>query len=57
MTTITIERLERALVLAAYLVARDGAVAIPLFDRLKRELAALRRGCGPHVRRMDGDAG
>lgn len=39
----TIERLERALALAAYMVELDGAVAAPLFERLERDLAALRR--------------
>lgn len=51
------ERLERALALAAYLVVRDGPVVLPLFDRLARELAELRRGCGPLLRRMDGSPG
>ena len=38
---ITIERLERALALCAYLVILDGPVAAPLFERLERELAAM----------------
>lgn len=54
--TITIERLERAVVLAAYLVIVDGEIRRPLFDRLARELAELRRGCGPLLRRVDGGA-
>jgi hypothetical protein len=41
--TVTIERLERGLALCAYLVVRDGRVAVPLFERLERELAAMRR--------------
>jgi hypothetical protein len=36
------ERLQRATAICAYLVLLDGAVAVPLFDRLARELAALR---------------
>lgn len=39
---VTIERLERALALAAYVVVLDGPKAAPLFDRLERELAAAR---------------
>lgn len=40
--TVSIERLERALALAAYVVVLDGPVAAPLFDRLERELAKAR---------------
>lgn len=40
--TVTIERLERALAIAAYVVVLDGPVAAPLFDRLERELATAR---------------
>jgi hypothetical protein len=39
---LTIERLERALALAAYLVILDGPVVVPLFERLERDLAAMR---------------
>jgi hypothetical protein len=39
---ITIERLERALVLCARLIELDGPVAIPWFERVERELAAKR---------------
>lgn len=42
MAAVTIERLERALALAAYVVVLDGPIAAPLFDRLERELAAAR---------------
>lgn len=42
MNVISIERLERALAIAAYVVVLDGPVAAPLFDRLERELAAAR---------------
>lgn len=42
MNAVTIERLERALALAAYVVMLDGPVAAPLFSRLERELAAAR---------------
>jgi hypothetical protein len=41
--TVTIERVERALALCAYLVELDGPVVVPLFERLERELAAMRR--------------
>lgn len=40
---VTIERLERGLALCAYLVERDGPVVAPLFERLERELAAMRQ--------------
>lgn len=42
MQAVTIERLERALTLAAYIVVLDGSIAAPLFNRLERELAAAR---------------
>lgn len=42
MGAVTIERLERALALAAYAVVLDGPVAAPIFDRLERELEAAR---------------
>jgi hypothetical protein len=37
------ERIQRALVLAAYVVVRHGPVYAPLLDRLERELDAARR--------------
>jgi len=40
---VTIERVERGLALCAYLVMRDGPVCAPLFERLERELAAMRQ--------------
>ncbi|WP_271575136.1 hypothetical protein [Bradyrhizobium sp. CCBAU 11361] len=40
---VTIERLERALALCAHLIERDGPVVVPLFERLERELAMMRR--------------
>lgn len=40
---VTIERLERAVTLCAYLVVLDGPVAVPIFERLERELAAMRQ--------------
>jgi hypothetical protein len=40
---VTIERLERALAFCAYCVVRDGPVVVPLFERLERELAAMRQ--------------
>lgn len=39
---VTIERLERGLALLAYLIERDGPVYAPLFERLERELEAMR---------------
>lgn len=42
MPAVTVERLERALALCAYFIELDGPVAAPLFERLERELAALR---------------
>jgi hypothetical protein len=39
---VTIERLERAVALCAYLVVLDGPVVVPLFERLERDLAAMR---------------
>jgi hypothetical protein len=39
---VTIERLERGLVVLAYIMSRDGPVVAPLFERLERELAAMR---------------
>jgi hypothetical protein len=40
---VTIERLERALALCAYLVTRDGPVVVPIFERIERELAVMRQ--------------
>jgi hypothetical protein len=40
---VTIERLERGLAILAYCIERDGPVVVPLFERLERELAALRQ--------------
>ena len=39
---VTIERLERGLAIAAYVVMLDGPIAAPVFERLERELAAMR---------------
>jgi hypothetical protein len=39
---VTIERIERALVLCARLVELDGPLVIPLFERLERDLAEAR---------------
>jgi hypothetical protein len=43
MNEVTVERLERAVALCAYLVVRDGPVMVPMFERLERELAAMRQ--------------
>jgi hypothetical protein len=43
MSEVTIERLERGLAICAYCVVRDGPVVVPLFERLERELAAMRQ--------------
>lgn len=40
---VTVERLERAVALCAYLVELDGLKRVPLFERLERELAAMRQ--------------
>jgi hypothetical protein len=40
---ITIERLERGLALLAYIIAREGPAVVPLFEKLERELAAMRQ--------------
>ena len=39
---ITIERLERALVLLAYFIELDGDVHLPMYERFEAELAELR---------------
>jgi hypothetical protein len=39
---LTIERLERAVALCAYLVMLDGPVVIPLFESLERDLALMK---------------
>jgi hypothetical protein len=39
---VTIERLERALATCAAIVVMDGAIAVPIFERIERELAAAR---------------
>jgi hypothetical protein len=39
---ITVERLEAALAIVARAIIADGAVYAPIFDRLEREIAALR---------------
>ncbi len=40
---VSIERIERALVLAAYIVVRHGEVYSPYVERLERELESARR--------------
>jgi hypothetical protein len=50
MTTVTIERIERALALAAYIVTLDGPMAAPLFERLECELARARAADGSVTR-------
>lgn len=40
---VTIERIERALVLMAHVVMLDGEVYLPIFNRLEEELQAARR--------------
>jgi hypothetical protein len=39
---VTVERLERGLAVLAYLISRDGPVCAPLYEKLERELEALR---------------
>lgn len=43
LSDVTVERLEWALALAAYLISLDGPKMVPLFERLERELAAMRQ--------------
>jgi hypothetical protein len=40
---VTVERIERALLVLAYIMELDGAVYVPLYDRLEQDLEALRR--------------
>lgn len=40
---ITVDRIERALVLTAHIVGLDGEVYLPIFNRLEEELQAARR--------------
>lgn len=40
---VTAERIERALVVVAYAMEKDGPIYAPLFERLERELAETRR--------------
>ena len=42
-TLTLIERIERALVLLAYLMERDGDVHLPMFEKFEAELAELKR--------------
>jgi hypothetical protein len=39
---VTIERLERAMALLAFLIERDGDVHLPMFERLEKELNEMR---------------
>jgi hypothetical protein len=39
---VTLDRLERGLALMAYFVVLDGPVLAPLFEKLERELEAMR---------------
>ena len=39
---VTIERVQRALEFCALIVVRDGALAVPIFERLERDLEAMR---------------
>jgi hypothetical protein len=49
-THVTIERLERGLVTLAYIVTRHGPQYAPLFDRIERELIAMKSGQDPIAR-------
>ena len=40
---VTIERLERGLMLLAYLIDRYGDAHVPMYERLERELETLKR--------------
>ena len=39
----TVERVERALLLMAYILTLDGPKYAPLYERLERELQAMKR--------------
>jgi hypothetical protein len=39
---VTIERLERALVVTAHLMQRHGRVMVPIFEKLEREIVIMR---------------
>jgi len=41
---VTLERLERGLVVTAYLMERHGLDLAPIFEKLEGELAAMRAG-------------
>lgn len=49
-----IERVERALLLLAYFIERDGDVHVPLFELFERELEELKRkeGAKDRARRL-----
>jgi hypothetical protein len=40
---LTVERLERALVLLAYFIELDGDVHLPMYEKFESELAELRK--------------
>ena len=40
---LTVERLERALVLLAYFIELDGDVHLPMYEKFESELAELKR--------------
>ncbi|TCU75295.1 hypothetical protein EDE08_103515 [Bradyrhizobium sp. R2.2-H] len=47
---LTIERVERALALCAYLIVQHGDRLAPIYDRLERELAGMRANDNAVVR-------
>ena len=49
-----IERIERALLLLAYLIERDGDVYVPLYEKLEKDLVELtsREGTKDRARRL-----
>ena len=47
---LTIDRLERALLIAARCIELDGAVHLPIFQRLERELEAMKQTDGTQER-------
>lgn len=49
-TLISDERLERALVAAAFVVEMYGVVYAPIFERLEREVEARKNADGPRAR-------
>lgn len=48
----SVEEIERALAVAAYIVIKHGSAYVPIFERLERELEAARNGPEARARRF-----